>query len=400
MKKYLLMGVAGCVVLACVVVFINRDRMQEKVSGGTECPDCMVSQASSLPAEDDPTSRRDGGGAGQGLQDAGDTEEGLQDAGGMDGLPVPQLSDSVKALLLQDGKKHNYPSLLAEISTLSYELSESDVAALMDMLAWSNDRFPEEMRPIEINAVKNDVLDKLLRQTELPEGIGLRMAAMAGDVNNDPVWRDYCVQFMGPFYERRASDIRGQTSEISGRGPQDASDTGQGPQDAGGTHELLVIRDAMYGALGERGNTIAGTALIGLENLSRTYEEFDRDLISDKATEIALDESASAQSRMTALRLASDLATRNGGTGSVPSSDDTEVVPPKEGVVDAARVLAQTGETVLLRSAAIVTLGEVGAETDRELLTSYLSDNNRQIAGAAQMALDKMDSRSQLMSDG
>ncbi len=60
-------------------------------------------------------------------------------------------------------------------------------------------------------------------------------------------------------------------------------------------------------------------------------------------------------------------------------------------MVDAARSLAQTGETVLLRAAAIVTLGEVGTSDDRELLESYAVDDNRQIAAAAKMALEKMD---------
>jgi len=48
---------------------------------------------------------------------------------------------------------------------------------------------------------------------------------------------------------------------------------------------------------------------------------------------------------------------------------------------------------VLLRSAAIVTLGEVGTFDDRELLESYLLADNKQIAAAAKMALAKMEAR-------
>jgi hypothetical protein len=97
---------------------------------------------------------------------------------------------------------HNYPELLAAINDLDYELSATDVAALMDMLNYPNDRFPEKMRPIEINAVKNDVLDKLLQQKTLPEGLGLQIVEMAGNVENDPVWRDCCVQFSPVAWER------------------------------------------------------------------------------------------------------------------------------------------------------------------------------------------------------
>ena len=117
---------------------------------------------------------------------------------------VDAVSDAVKALVGLDGGEHDYNSLEAAIHELSKELSADDVAALREMLTWPNDKFPEGMRDIEINAVKNDVLDRLLRQTELPEGIGLQMTEMAFDPGNDPVWRDYCIQFMQPFYERRS----------------------------------------------------------------------------------------------------------------------------------------------------------------------------------------------------
>ncbi|MDF7802222.1 hypothetical protein P4C99_22320, partial [Pontiellaceae bacterium B1224] len=85
--------------------------------------------------------------------------------------------------------------------------------ALMAMLNFSNDQFPEGMRSIEINAVKNDVLDKLLRQTVLPEGLGLHMAEMAGNADNDPVWRDYCIQFCPTAWERIDAESRISNNE-------------------------------------------------------------------------------------------------------------------------------------------------------------------------------------------
>lgn len=280
-----------------------------------------------------------------------------------------QLSGPVSSLLLQDGAAHNYPSLLAEINKLNYTLSDDDITALIDMLAWPNDRFPEKMRPIEINAVKNDVLDKLLRQETLPEGIGIAMAEMAADPNQDVVWRDYCVQFMQPFYERASAE----TVE-----PADHADDAdnESHQSASSAVQLQAVREAMVAALDERDNTIAGTSLIGLELLSRTHDEFDRELIVAKASEIAADEAASAASRLTALRLSAGVGT----------TEYTEIV-------DTARLLAQTGETVLLRSAAIVTLGEVGSAEDRELIESYTLADNKQISSAAKMALTKMDAR-------
>ncbi|MBN2161779.1 MAG: hypothetical protein JXR25_10165 [Pontiellaceae bacterium] len=269
------------------------------------------------------------------------------------------LSDAVKTLLGLDGDEQNYNSMKRAVSALSKNLSGDDVDALREMLDWPNDRFPEGMRDIEINAVKNDVLDRLLRQNKLPEGIGMQLVDMASNSSNDPVWRDYCIQFMTPFYERATLETSQNTdAEKAGR----SSD------------ELKAVREAMVSALDEREGTLAGTALIGLELLSRSCEEFDRDAIIAKASEIAADESASSGVRMTAMRMSS-----------LTGGDETSA--------QTARNLAQTGETAYLRSAALVTLGETGSADDRELIESYVGSENKQIAAAAKLALQKMDAR-------
>ena len=90
-----------------------------------------------------------------------DGQTGAKHSGGTTDHAAPQVSDAVKALLGLDGKKHNYPSLLSAINDLGDEISAIDVAALREMLNFSNDQSPEKMRPIEINAVKNDVPDSL-----------------------------------------------------------------------------------------------------------------------------------------------------------------------------------------------------------------------------------------------
>lgn len=282
------------------------------------------------------------------------------------------LSGAVKTLLGLSGDEQNYNSLEAAIHLLSRDLSPDDVAALRELLTWPNDRFPEKMRAIEINAVKNDVLDRLLRQNELPEGIGLQMVEMASDSGNDPVWRDYCVQFMQPFYERLAAECTVGTENGEGTSAQSAD-------------ELAAVREAMVSALAERDSTIAGTSLIGLELLSRTHGEFDRGAITDSALEIAADDSASASCRLTAMRLSAGLAAKD------HESQNSELEP--DAVAETARILAQTGETALLRSAAIVTLGETGAEEDRELLESFALSDNKQIVAAAELALQKMTAR-------
>jgi hypothetical protein len=287
-----------------------------------------------------------------------------------------ELSEAVKTLLGLDGKEHNYPELLAAIRMLGKDLSAADVAALRELLTFPNDRFPK-MRPIEVNAVKNDVLDRLLKQTELSEGLGLQMAEMASDSGNDPVWRDYCIQFMAPFYERAVTE-RGLTTkgtkDTKNNNPSQKSLEQKSVSSVKSVDELSAVREAMFSSLNKRSETLAGTALIGLELLSRTHDEFDREEILKKSVEIAADESASSAARLTALRMVA--MTENSESGAA-----------------AARSLAQTGETVLLRSAAITTLGEVGSSRDRELLDTFALSENKQIAAAARMAIQKMEAR-------
>jgi hypothetical protein len=366
--------VAGVVVLSLLVVQLTK-RMAHGAEGVAHS-DEQVEQADSLATKNTKKTDLSAGGAGARL-------EGAQSANPVAVAAKPQwtpeeLSDPVKTLLGLDGKERNYLLLMQAIARLGNDLSAADVAALRELLTFSNDRFPAKMRPIEINAVKNDVLSRLLRQTQLSEGLGIQMAEMAANPSNDPVWRDYCVQFMQPFYERCSGELATKNT----KGHQEESSVSSSA--AGGEKtsvEVSAIHDAMFAALDERSTTIAGTALVGLELLSRTHEEFDRELIVAKTVEIASDESASSSSRLTALRL------------SASGNLKPETGNLNEEVVNTARTLAQTGETVLLRSAAIVTLGEVGTVDDRELLDTFALSDNKQIAAAAKLALQKMDSR-------
>lgn len=362
MKKYAWIG-AGALLLLATLLYFAGTKLQNDKSGSESMLEPLGNRAATAPSKDSAGTLVNNE---PNVEDISITDTKKQSRG------EPVLSDAVKALLGLDEKKHNYQTLLAAIDELDYELSQDDIEALMEMLKYPNSRFPEKMRPIEINAVKNDVLDKLLRQKRLPEMIGFQLAEMAENEENDPVWRDYCVQFMQPFYERASTERKEHGAESVSQA--------SGLQNAGNTDALQVIHGAMFQALDERNTTIAGTSLIGLELLSRTHEEFDREIIINKANEIAADETASASSRMTGLRLASQVAQKQ-GAGTAETTADT------------ARLLAQTGETVLLRSAAIVTLGEIGTPEDRELLQAYQLADNKQIASAATMALEKMDAK-------
>ncbi|MFO7870957.1 MAG: hypothetical protein R6V03_05940 [Kiritimatiellia bacterium] len=218
----------------------------------------------------------------------------------------------------------------------------------------------EAMRPLEFNALKNNVADVLLRQDELPDGLGLQLVEMYRDRDMDVVWRDYCVQYLAPYYNRKWPP-----------GTADAPETGGSAAETDA--ERAEILRAYREALGEKDSTIAGTALLAVERLSRRRPEFDREEIGRIAVELACDEACAGASRITALRVSALMGRKE--------------------VLSGARIAAQTGETSTLRLAAIATLGDIGEGADRELLESLSAGGEDRIAAMAASALSRLKRR-------
>jgi len=171
------------------------------------------------------------------------------------------------------------------------------------------------------------------------------------DAAHDPVWRDYCLQFLSAGHEKLAASTH-----------PDAP--------AACTAAVEVLRFATS----ERTDTLSGTALLGLDTIAR------RDPAAVPATDvvtlavaIAADPNASDSCRVTALRVAA----LNAATNALP----------------AARDLARSGSTELLRQAAVATLGDLGTPSDRALLASLARDRDPHVASTAQRALSLLDRR-------
>lgn len=257
--------------------------------------------------------------------------------------PKIVLSDEVEKLLSQETPFVARAQLIKE---LTRSLSSDDVGALRDFLSSSATNYLE-VRPIVLNSLKNDVLEVLMDQHEMPEGLGQQVADMFNDPDSDYMWREYCLQFMAPYYQRRMKDDNVADDDS----------------------EVAAVTDALFGALDERDEDLAGTALLGLDKLGKKYDDFDHGEVIRKAIEIAEDIDASARCRLTAMRVAA--------------------AADSEGILPTARELAQNAETDLLQGAAITTLGDFADPQDKELLTQLAATGNRQISAAARAALNK-----------
>ncbi len=281
------------------------------------------------------------------------------------------ISKPVRAVIGADGAAANRRERRDALQKLTRQLSPDDVAALR---AFLHARFAdqEELRLLSFNGIKNDALDVLLRQDELPEGLGGQLVEMYRDDQHDDVWRDYCVQYFAGYYERRwpSPGRRRGPAPLPKPGERQAVDPSPGTLE---NPERQDIEAAYWEAVSEKDKTIAGTALMAIERLSRVRSEFDRDKIGAAAVDLASDDQCLEGSRITALRVCGLMGRK-------------EVLP-------AARIVSQTGETTMLRMAAIATLGDLGEEHDIDLVETMAASSEKRIATVAESALQRLKKR-------
>ncbi len=260
-----------------------------------------------------------------------------------------EISPAVRTIIGMDADREDVKARRSAINRLTVNLPVDDVAALADFLRKPHG--DESGVSLNIyNTLRNDVLEVLVRQEQVPDGLGGLMVAMLRNPDEDEVWRDYSLQYMAEYYQRRWSP-----------GSESVAD-----------RERDLMLDAYREALGRKdAPTLAGTALIGFETLSRQYAEAPRAEVAVRALDLAVDEESSVAARITALRVCSALGERQ--------------------VLPAARMLAQTGAIVPLRMAAIATLGDLGAaEEDIGLLKALRGDSDPGVARIAGVALARL----------
>jgi hypothetical protein len=78
------------------------------------------------------------------------------------------LSDAVKTILSSNS---SYSVRTQQIKTLGRNLSADDVAALRTFLLLPPSEVPN-LKPHALNSIKNDILEILMNQQEMPEGLG------------------------------------------------------------------------------------------------------------------------------------------------------------------------------------------------------------------------------------
>ena len=266
-------------------------------------------------------------------------------------ISLLKISAPVAVIVGLDQQGEHYNARVKALHQLTRRLSAADCQAL-ELFLGGGQAGRRSLKPLEFDGVKNDALGILLKQEKVPNGIGDLVLDMYRDPENDPTWRDYCLQYMVPCYDALAA--------------APAADT-----NAAGTR--AEIEQACWNALAEKNQTSAGTSLITLETLAKTHPQIDAGKVADAALALANDDACGEATRITALRVCAEMG--------------------KSEVLATAKVLAQTGETIPLRMAALATVGDLGGKNDAELLRSLAADADKRIADCSKAALARMNRR-------
>lgn len=174
--------------------------------------------------------------------------------------------------------------------------------------------------PVATVAEKNTAANELFSLPELPDGIVSDLTRMFASTDEDEVWRDYCLQFLGSALERED----GVTDE-----------------------DRALARETLVGALASTNATFAGTALRALHRGDPSDP-----LVASNALRIARDPSYPSSSRTAALLILEDCVRATPPTASTPSTASTltETASAISSDPAASSLLRRTAEAVLKRN--------------------------------------------------
>jgi hypothetical protein len=250
------------------------------------------------------------------------------------------LSPAVRLIV---DEQADYTSRLAAARMAITNLTVEDRQALYNFL--------RQQSPLDKSqaghVLKNQLLDTLCALNPLPEGLEDVLAQVYQDRSQNVVLRDYAVQHMVAFYE--------QMEKV----PDDSQPAKQ--------NDLSKVQRALWEALNETDSSIAGTALLGLEQLSEERVEFDQNRIAAKALQLAGGNDTGELTRITAFQVCARL-----------------------NVQDALPLLEQAasqGQSISLRISAIGALGTMGNDQAVPLLNRLLNGTEERLKLPAQQAL-------------
>ena len=234
---------------------------------------------------------------------------------------------------------------------LPRDLTRPEIEAIYAFLAepWTQE---ERLSLGAQNSLKNELLVSLIYQDAQPADLEDAVFGMFSDPAMDDWWRDFIVQHLAALYSS-AWSIPGEPAQY--------------PRDA------VPYMTAYRQAFTEIDTSIAGTALLSYERVSREHPEFDRSELANQALTVAANPEASLLSRVGAVQVA----------GLV---EDARILPL------ARRIVAES-DSIPLKLAAIASMAMAGDEEVAPYLRALVDQGDRYTQKAARGALASLERR-------
>ena len=194
----------------------------------------------------------------------------------------------------------------------------------------------------ELHSLKNDVADKLLSQSHLPDDFDQRFLAMLDNKSLSSVWHNYIIQKLDVLFER-SSDPRLKSRIVS-----------------------RLFRETRNPK-----PTISGTSLMTLLRLEKKLPEVVDDIKLGKRAEwLTKQERYPFQDRLSALNVLAELS-------------------PNRAFVPARKWLRDESSHIMLKIAAIAILGKSASADDVALIESYQNHPDLRLRSASRNALTR-----------
>ena len=175
--------------------------------------------------------------------------------------------------------------------------------------------------PTAAAAERNAAANEIFSLPELPDGVVSDLARMFASTDEDEVWRDYCLQFLGSVLER---------------------------EDGATDEDRALARETLVEALAYTNATFAGTALRALHRGDPSDP-----LVASNALRIARDPTYPSASRITALLVLEECTSLGADGGAITPEERRSILLETADIISrdssATSLLRQTAEAVLQR---------------------------------------------------
>jgi hypothetical protein len=204
-------------------------------------------------------------------------------------------------------------------------------------------------------SIKNSVMNILARQPAVSSEWAQMLQRIYDDAGQHWVIRDYALQHLFEYWHEAATGANLATWGVDQHGK---------------------AQEIFWRALEHRNQSVAGTALLALWNLSQAGVAIDRAAMAKESLALLEPGQSGELTRITALQICALLGER--------------------GALATATVAARDRANVALRVSAIGAIGQLGSAGELAILREFATENHPGIRAAVEAALKRIQSRSRI----